>query len=292
MLNLVIALSCEARPLVERFRLEARETAGDYRVFTGRRSDGEDISLIVSGVGKAAAAGAVGYLMGKLGTGNTTSGRGDLVTPAWLSVGMAGHGEREVGEVVLAHKVTDEATAQSFYPSPVFELPCVTDNLLTVDQPVGKDRSYPPGTACDMEASAVFATACRFSPLELIHALKIVSDNGRSRLDDLTPKIAEDLVAKHLDLIESFSRTLLVLQREHVQKRRSPGDFENIVERWKFTSTQRHQLRRVLSRWEVLAQGAALNWQSLAKSRDAREVLRGLEVLVDALPLTLRASSD
>ena len=103
MLNLVIALSCEARPLVERFRLEARETAGDYRVFTGRRSDGEDISLIVSGVGKAAAAGAVGYLMGKLGTGNTTSGRGDLVTPAWLSVGMAGHGEREVGEVVLAH---------------------------------------------------------------------------------------------------------------------------------------------------------------------------------------------
>ena len=101
MLCLVVALAAEARPLLAPHRLQG-VNGHPYRICAG-----EQTHLIVSGIGKVAAAAATAYLRALIGD-----------TPAaWLNIGIAGHGSQAVGTPLLAHKVVDAASGKPFYPT-------------------------------------------------------------------------------------------------------------------------------------------------------------------------------
>ena len=101
MLCLVVALAAEARPLLASHRLQG-VSGHPYRICAG-----EQTHLIVSGIGKVAAAAATAYLRALIGD-----------TPAaWLNIGIAGHGNQAVGTALLAHKVVDAASGKPFYPT-------------------------------------------------------------------------------------------------------------------------------------------------------------------------------
>jgi adenosylhomocysteine nucleosidase len=272
-LNIVCALPCEARPIIKRFGLELRDAGGNFRLYAS-----DDQTLVVSGDGKTPAAAAVGYLMGRAA---------GSAPPAWLSVGIAGHGTRAIGDAILSHKVTDDATGDVFYPTFVFEAPCPTDNLLTVDQPVGRDRPYPDNTVCDMEGSAVFAAACRFSPLEIVHALKIVSDNAAANVDHLTAELAESLVEKHMDLVEDVVTKLLELQGQLAEAQSAPQQLEMFLNHWRFSATQARQLEGHLRRWQSLSRQESVDWKDYRELANARLVITRLESEIDNLPLHL-----
>ncbi len=92
MIRFVVALYSEAKPLVAHYKLSL--VPGPFRIYRN-----EQAAVVVSGIGKAAAAAATSYLHTKLGEPKG----GD----------MAQHRHRRpprrpVGEVVVAHKIVDQ----------------------------------------------------------------------------------------------------------------------------------------------------------------------------------------
>ena len=268
MLCIVTALQAEARPLIAQYRLKGLD-GHPYRIYTS-----DDLHLIVSGVGKVSAASAVGYQRALMG--------GDPV--AWLNVGVAGHGSEEVGTALLAHKVVDVATGKTFYPTFVSAPSCATSQLHTVDQP---ETDYGSACAYDMEASGFCQTAQRFATAELVHCLKIVSDNPQFPLQDLNAVEVEALVESRLDQVDIMRQNLDDLSRQLALLEADPPGLDDILSRWRFTTTQEHQLRRLLQRWQVLAPGQAVVNTELSSLQNRDEVIVYIEQRLRKLHLYL-----
>ena len=256
MLCLVVALAAEARPLLASYRLRG-VGSHPYRICAG-----EQTRLIVSGVGKVAAAAATAYLRALIGD----------APAAWLNIGIAGHGRQAVGTALLAHKVVDAASGKPFYPTFTAPPPCRTTLLHTVDrvQPAAGDAAY------DMEASGFCEAAQRFATSERVHCLKVVSDNPQSSYQTLNAEKVEALVAAQLDTVAHVGEHLRALSQQLQVLHADPPGLAELTARWQFTATQQHQLRGLLVRWQTLAPGRPLGDGLLAlQGRD--EVLRHLQ---------------
>ena len=232
MLCLVVALAAEARPLIAHYRLRALE-GHPYRICVG-----DQTHLIVSGVGKVAAAAAAAYLRAQIGA----------APAAWLNVGVAGHGRHAVGAALLAHKVVDATSGQPFYPTFTAPPPCRTTLLHTVDraQPAAGDLAF------DMEASGFCEVAQRFATSERVHCLKVVSDNPQCPYQTLNAKKVEALIAAQLDAVAHVGQHLRALSEQLHALHADPPGLAELTARWSFTATQQHQLRGLLVRWHTL----------------------------------------
>jgi adenosylhomocysteine nucleosidase len=197
MLRFVVALPAEARPLVDRFSM-VLASESPFPLYRG-----QEAWLIISGHGKAAAAAATAYL--HLSSGGAP-GR------AWLNVGLGGHGQRTLGEGVVAHKISDAASGASWYPQLVIDRPCPTLPVFTVER---VEEEYSPPWIYESEAAGFFPTACRFSVAELVHCYKVVSDNPDATLSRrMSNASIKELIARNLEDIETFARALANLAWE------------------------------------------------------------------------------
>ncbi|MEM7349434.1 MAG: hypothetical protein AAF657_01415 [Acidobacteriota bacterium] len=266
MLRFVVALEAEARPLIERFELQRDPSHTAFPVY---RQD--DAALVVCGIGKAAAAAATAYL--HLATDSEAHA-------LWLNVGIAGHGRREVGEAVLAHKICDRASGGTWYPPRVALPPCDSDLVTTVDQP---ELGYQAPGAFEMEAAAFYPTACRFTSAELVHCLKVVSDGPGETVERLTlPKITR-LIGDHLPTVDAWLESCVPLGEELRRLHADPPDLDACLERWRFTVSERHELRRQLSRRQTLAPETELPLDEVRQTARGKEVNRRLRAWLDGL---------
>ncbi|TDI42537.1 MAG: hypothetical protein E2P02_12815 [Acidobacteria bacterium] len=232
MIAFVTALASEARPLIEHYRMERLE--GAFPLFG---SDG--YRLVISGIGKVAAAAATGYLHARAG---------EARYGIFLNVGIAGHRTRTVGELVRAHTILDAATKDCYYPTLLGFKELESAAVTTVDTP---ELQFPADTLYDMEASAFYATALRFSTSELIQCLKVVSDNRETATGaggGLSKEHVSELVATHLPIIDQFAAHSRTLAAELEPLRRAPEPLERFQNRWRFTTSEKRQLRRLLTR--------------------------------------------
>ena len=261
MLCFVVALAAEARPLLASHRLQG-VSGHPYRICVG-----EQTHLIVSGIGKVAAAAATAYLRALIGD-----------TPAaWLNIGIAGHGSQAVGTPLLAHKVVDAASGKPFYPTFTARAPCRTTLLHTVD----RVQSPAGNAAYDMEASGFCEAAQRFATSERVHCLKVVSDNPQSPYQTLNAAKVEALIEAQLDTVAQVGEHLRALSKQLHALHANPPGLAELTARWQFTATQQHQLRGLLVRWQALAPAIpAINDDLLVlQSRD--EVLSHLKQRLD-----------
>ncbi len=182
MIRLIVALPAEARPLIRRFGL-ARAAGGEFAVWVAA-----EVSLVISGVGQAAAASAVARL----------AADGHRAETAWLNVGIGGHRSLPVGEIVLARRVTDTASGRVWRPPQVFEPPCATATVTTVDRP---ELEYPQETVYEMEAAGFCAAAERFARAELIQVVKVISDNVNASPERLTAARVAELIEDRIETI-------------------------------------------------------------------------------------------
>lgn len=193
MINLAVALAAEARPLVRHFGLSQYRSARGFRVYAAG-----GVRLIVTGMGKLNAAAGVAYLGGMDCTPNQ----------GWVNVGVAGHRDLAVGTGVIATKITDHAVSRNWYPPLVANPPGVAAQVRTFDRPV---ESYPESAVCDMEASAFFSVATRFSCGELVQCFKVISDNSSTGVGVVEASQVEALVGDKLQEIGDFCNTLEAL---------------------------------------------------------------------------------
>jgi hypothetical protein len=177
---LVVALAPEARPLVHHYGLRAIE--GPFRQYQK-----EDVALVVSGTGKAAAAAATAYLYARTG---------EPKRAVWFNVGIAGHRERTVGEAIIARTIIDHGSGRAWELS-VPEVTTPSATVMTVDR--GEEK-FETDYVYEMEAAGFYPTAVRLSSPERVRCVKVISDNLESS-PHLTKKQIEGLIAGKLDEI-------------------------------------------------------------------------------------------
>lgn len=262
-INLVVAHSAEARPLCELLGLKTTGNTLPFPVY--RNASG--MSLIVSGMGKLAAATATSFLAGV---------QAQSPKCAWLNIGIAGHQSAAVGCGLLANKITDAATGQCFYPPPVIaNQPSAA--LVTVDHP---EQNYPDAVLYDMEASGFYASASKFMSSELVQVFKIVSDNQQYTLAQFELSQVADLVRGQFDQVRAIINSLDLLLGEYRRIYGVSPQYNVLVEKYPFTKTQRVQLQRLCERFDALGLSDELE-QIGARSFNSRNDV--LTVLRDRL---------
>ena len=281
MINLVVALPAEAKPLIDHFFLKPTH-AKPFRVFSTKPRGGpaansggqnESVRLIISGMRKEKSARAVSFLY-------ELSGVQDEV---WINIGIAGHRDHAIETGVLAHKIIDLKTNESWYPAFVFHSPCATGTLLTVSRAVSR---YQSPYVYEMEASGFYESALRYSTVELIHCYKIISDNSKSSHWKVTPRLAEQMIENRLSditfLIAELGRRAESLSALHIKTE----ELEPFFKRWHFTVTQQFQLRRLLRRLKTFTsdQAAPNEFEALQNSS---QVLAALNDRVRQVPVHL-----
>ncbi len=242
MLNLIVALKCEANHLIQYYGLKHVSGKSSFPVY-----ENDDIVLIISGPGKVASAAATAFLYAQTGQ-QTNCG--------WLNLGIAGHKARAIGEGVLVHKITDYASKKSWYPSIVFTPKCESDNLVTVDQ---VEERYAENTIYEMEASGFYDIASRFSTVELIHCYKIISDNKLNSVSKISEKFVSELMFSNMEIINSLVQEITAISAALKSLNKVSPGFEEINGRWHFSTYQKGELRRLLKRWELLACNSTCN---------------------------------
>ena len=191
MICLTVALPAESRPLIDFYRLKPRPAKGAFRIYRN-----ESVALVVSGVGRIAAAGATAYLHALTGEQRDCG---------WLNIGIAGHAERTVGEGVLASRITDMSTGISWVAAPLTDLTIATGPLVTVEVP---EIHYPEPVMYDMEAAGFYATAIRCTSLSLIQCYKVISDNRAVSTSTIGAQGVEQLIRGRLREIDRLISTI------------------------------------------------------------------------------------
>jgi len=259
MLNLVVALAAEARPLARHFHLIEDRAVTGFRVFRG-----EGVQLVVTGIGRVSCAAGVATLADP-----RAPGRRDALS-AWLNVGIAGHASLDLGTGVRALSVHEAATGRAWYPAQAAALPGRGAALCTVDAP---ETRYPDDCVYDMEASAFCAIALRYSSSELVQMYKIISDNRANGVHTVDKHGIRDAMIDHLPRIDEMVEALRDLSGEVNAAQPRLAELDELVKRWHFTATQQHQLRELLRRWEVLEGGRPLLDDDLNRCPSAKSVL-------------------
>ena len=273
MIHIVVALPCEADPFVSRYRLTKTATATAFRLYQG-----DHMRVIVSGIGKTAAAAATAYLHALTGS------RADV---PWLNIGIAGHAEQTLGTGLLAHKIIDHASGRCWYPPLVTESPCRSDTVLTVDRPA---RHYETDYLYDMEAAGFYGTACRLVSAELVQCYKVVSDNRQSPSENVNKTLARGLIADRIGEIDTLIAALGELAGQMSDSIADPKDYAGILARWRFSVYQQNQLRRLLQRWQALAPTRDIWDGGLRSLKTGEQVLAFLQAHLDAIPVRYDAA--
>jgi adenosylhomocysteine nucleosidase len=101
-----------------------------------------------------------------------------------------------------------------------------------------------------MEASAFYETATRFSSGELILCLKVISDNQLSPAENIQSKQVTALIAAHVLTIETLLSQATGLAEQITTLK--PIQFEQLLQRYYFTASERMKLNNQLTRWAVI----------------------------------------
>ena len=161
MVHIITATYSEAKYIIEYYKLKKLLFIKEFQIFYNQKLF---ISLTIAGIGKVSAAAAVSYTFSLFNKKKNDS---------WINIGIAGHENAEIGEIFLIKKIIDNSTMKNWFPSITFDLGIKKNICKTYDKP---NFAYSE-ILYDMELSGFYEISSKFSTNELIHSLKIVSDN-------------------------------------------------------------------------------------------------------------------
>jgi len=261
------ALACEAKPLMARFKLKKLNKPHPFAIYSN-----DEIVLTITGVGKVAMAAAVAYSLAIFERGQN---------PVLINIGVAGHQIAALGSLFVAHKIIDSDSDKRFYPSLANQAGCETKALQTESKP---QTNYQDDTLHDMEASAFYEIASRFSSSEFIQCFKVISDNQDTSIEDISAILVTEWIAEHVAIFEQEIQRLLSL-KINLELSESRY-FQTLIEQWHFTVAAKIKLSALLQRWQVLTHDADLDF-SQTKIVHAKACLSHLEQQIAALKFKL-----
>ncbi|NNE38779.1 MAG: hypothetical protein HKN08_10785 [Gammaproteobacteria bacterium] len=261
MLNIITAFHTEALPLIEKFQLKK---LAKHNVFDTYINDDHSTSLTISGLGKLNASAAV------IHSANLFP---ESKKQCWVNLGIAGHHTIETGTLIIANKVIDESSSQNWYPQIIFETDIVKVPLTTIDTPTA---AYPSESAVDMEASGFYSTASKVSTCELIHCLKIISDNEKHSFKSLDKQEVKLLIKNKIIQIEDILHTLKELTVDIYDSSYDIEIYQTLTAHIHFTHSEKLKLKNMLVKWDVLIPHNPLDTDHCIKLNYANKILKYL----------------
>ncbi len=260
------ALECEAKALVSFFKLK-KQHSHPFSIFIL-----ENIVLTVTGVGKNAMAGGVAYTLALFSNSQS---------PVLINIGIAGHKSQDIGSLVLANKVLDVDSGKTFYPQLLGKDWPVTYRVNTFST---ASTLYEDDCLNDMEASAFYEIAVRFSCCELIHCIKIVSDNQNSSIEQINARKVTQWIEGRMTAVESLLNRFNALYQLI-----APINLENyneILNNWHFSATGKIKLKSLLIRWKALS---ADDWVigDVTQICTGKELIKKLEFELEQIEVNL-----
>ena len=158
MTALVVALSAEAKPIIENYKLQLIDSK--LQVYKN-----ETILLIISGIGKINAIIATTHLASKYNP------------KIFINIGIAGTKESNIsiGDVFLVNKIYDIETNRYYFPDMLYKLDMSERDISTSIKPLDNPALLSTSLV-DMESSGFFIAAARFVTNENIFIIKVISD--------------------------------------------------------------------------------------------------------------------
>jgi nucleoside phosphorylase len=231
MLIWVAALHCEAKPVIDYYRLKKSH---DHNAFDLYRSD--DMLCIISGVGKVASAAACAWIAARYD---------HEASIAWINLGVAGSGQHAIGAAFSVNQVIDADSGQRHYPVPCAGSLLPGSACLTLSQP---SENYRQDTLYDMEASGFMYSALRFS------------STGKNRQQ------VSDLIHRNIETIDQQASALIALNNEVAGLAITPESWQQLIALAHFSQTQKNRLRvlwRYLMNRDTSAETSSVRWNCL-----------------------------
>lgn len=190
MLIWVCALRCEAKPVIDFYRL--KKSAGDKDFDLYRNGN---ISCVVSGIGEQNMEKAIAWAHELFSAEDQ---------PCWINLGIAGHKSLAVGAAILVSRFkrqnsTADISAKHIIPH---SFPLMPVTSLSREQ-----TDYHENTLFDMEAYAFIQSTTRLSPIEQCHSIKVISDNQHTAPTRNKARVSQ-LIANNLPSITEFATRL------------------------------------------------------------------------------------
>jgi len=257
--SIMVALNCEAKPWVDLYKLK-KVVSIPFELYA---REGGDIEIVVTGIGSLAMSTAVGWLAGF----KKQSSR------AWLNLGIAGHAQRQLGELVRVHAFIDAHDLKHYYPP--LTVPCKnhSEALLSVNAPTS---TYPEGALVDMEGLAFYRSACMFSDSELIASLKVISDNQENSVEGLNASKITTLMQPHAEAVDKLVMSLITLANKPLLDAISLE-----LRHLRRSHSQQHQLDRLLAKAAVLNLHDAISESHFSRYKTIRDVIAELDSQVN-----------
>ena len=192
-INIVVAMKREALPLINYWNLKENPK----KFYSNKK---KKINLIISGIGKKRAEKATKYIAEKTNKNSF-----------FVNIGIAGHKNYNLGEITLVSKVTDNKTKYSWYPSLLWKTKIKKTPLITIGFP--KIR-YTANFLYDMEASGFFEEARKFVGPEMVQCIKIISDNKKSSILNISSNKIENWILSKIDIIDKLVNEFLKIKNK------------------------------------------------------------------------------
>lgn len=169
MINIICATYYEAEMLIKHYELKKTE----YSAFSIYENEEKKIRLVISGVGKNAAATAIGVIGARY-----ELKKADCI----INFGVAAGKEEFVGQVFLCNKIVEQASDKTFYPDMLLELDMPEAAVITVDFVIRDINELSDDELTiflyDMEAAAIYQSAIHFIGPHQMCFIKLISDSG------------------------------------------------------------------------------------------------------------------
>ena len=236
MIYLILALQCEAKPVIDHFQLKQDHSHKKWRLFKNNQ-----IVLIVSGVGKILSSMATTYLL-------CQRQPRELQNSVVINLGICGTKDSrkfKIGDPVIVNQIIDHGNHRHYFPDLILKHKQLESGLETFDQPVTRDDS-PALPLVDMEAAGFYNAARIYFEANRILCLKLVSDALEGK--KLSPKSVSLQIRSKMETIEK-----ILIDFEKIQSRQvdqlSLTDQNTLVElvrRLRFSVTQREKLEKTV----------------------------------------------
>lgn len=247
MILIVCALKCEANPIIDLYKLKRVEDIAPFELYTDIGTPNGDnpdkVVLVISGVGGLSSASALSYATGishKLYKGN---GKNRSFSH-YFNIGICGATSQfDIGSMVVPTKIIDLTTRKTFYPEPKvrggFFEGTIGTAVSAIKEKIADIDFY------DMEGASFFEAASRFQDIQRIDLIKIVSDNlSEEDITKINKSFVSDLIQSNIEKIRCYIHTVLELTST-LKNSVTPDEEDylySLVESYKLTVTQRHQL--------------------------------------------------
>lgn len=265
MIQFVIALHCEARPIIQHYRMKLCGRHGRAQFFQGERT-----RLAVTGVGSLSSAIAT-TAMGE---------RFQSTDSLWLNIGICGAADASIGDTFLGNKITSDYSPEALYPQLAGTSPWRGAAIRTLSAP---SNCYETDQVFDMEAFGFYTAALSFSTSERIQCIKVVSDNSSAPAGEHFDKAEiSDLVESQIPNIEAFLTNTEKLGAENHIEAWATELQDSAEKRYSLTETERHQLlKRVRQLDALFTESEASDLQTLLNEPEKNLFLEQLSRKID-----------